>query len=128
MRPSVLAALLAQAYHAGMGNSAPTGAVLITGTAAVGEMLTADATSVADADGLGTFSYQWLRGGVPISGATASMYVVTVADVGFTLQARVSFIDGAGKPESVTSSATAVVAGGADGVYETGIYEVGVYE
>lgn len=127
MRPSVLAALLAQAYHAGMGNSAPTGAVLITGTVAVGETLTADATSVADADGLGTFSYQWLRGGVPISGATASTYTVTLADVGFTLQARVSFTDGAGNPESVTSSATTVVTG-ATSIYEAGIYVTGIYE
>ena len=42
-----------------------TGAVTITGTAEVGHTLTAS-NNLADADGLGTITYQWYRDGVPI--------------------------------------------------------------
>ena len=47
-------------------NHAPTGAVTISGTAAVGETLTADASAVMDPDGPETlqFSYQWLASDV----------------------------------------------------------------
>ena len=43
-------------------NSAATGAPGITGTAQVGETLTADTAGIADEDGLdnAAFSYQWL--------------------------------------------------------------------
>ena len=42
-----------------------TGSVTITGTAEVGQTLSAGNT-LADADGLGTISYQWYRDGVAI--------------------------------------------------------------
>ena len=42
-------------------NNDPTGSVFITGTAAEDQQLVA--TSLADADGLGTLSYQWSRDG-----------------------------------------------------------------
>ncbi len=51
-------------------NDAPTGIVTITGTAAEGQVLSADTSSLADEDGLGEFSYRWLRDGVEIDGAT----------------------------------------------------------
>ena len=43
-------------------NTAPTGAPTITGTAQVGETLTADGSGIGDADGLywAKFDYQWL--------------------------------------------------------------------
>ena len=37
----------------------PTGGATITGVAAEGEVLTADTSTLADADGLGALSYQW---------------------------------------------------------------------
>ena len=45
-------------------NSPATGAPAITGTAQVGEMLTADTSGIADADGLDNvaFAYQWQYG------------------------------------------------------------------
>ena len=52
-------------------NDAPTGTVTISGTAQEDQMLTASNT-LADADGLGAFSYQWQRDGVNIGGATGS--------------------------------------------------------
>ena len=43
-------------------NSPATGAPTITGTAQVGETLTADTSGIADADGLAnvSYSYQWI--------------------------------------------------------------------
>ena len=45
--------------------SPPTGTVTISGTAEVGQTLSAS-NNLADADGLGTITYQWYRDGVPI--------------------------------------------------------------
>jgi hypothetical protein len=59
----------------------------VTGAAKVGQKLTASVTySPADA----TASYQWLRNGVAISGATAASYTAVAADLGTTLSVRVS--------------------------------------
>jgi len=49
-------------------NDAPVGSVLVTGDAITGAILTAAAT-LADEDGLGALSYQWLRGTAVIAGA-----------------------------------------------------------
>lgn len=54
----------------------------ISGTASIGQTLTAD-TGTWDS-GV-TVGKQWLRGGVPISGATGSSYVVANADAGYSL-------------------------------------------
>jgi hypothetical protein len=45
------------------------------------QVLTASNT-LADADGLGSITYQWQRGGVDINGATANTYTLVQADVG----------------------------------------------
>ena len=93
-------------------NSAPTGVPTITGTARVGETLTAATTGIADADGLtgATFSYQWLADDTAISDATGSSYTLTNDDAGKTITVRVTFTDDAGNAESLTSAATAAVA------------------
>jgi hypothetical protein len=90
-------------------NDLPTGAVTITGTATQGQTLTA-ANTLADLDGLGDISYQWSAGGVAITGATASTYVLTESEVGKTLTVKASYTDGFGAPESKASSATTAVA------------------
>ena len=53
-------------------NSPATGAPTISGTAQVGETLTADTSGIADADGLSNvqYEYQWLADDADISGAT----------------------------------------------------------
>ena len=93
-------------------NSPATGAPAITGTARVGETLTADTSGIADADGLtgATFSYQWLADDADISGATGSAYTLASTDVGKAVRVRVSFTDDAGHAETLTSAATAAVA------------------
>ena len=94
-------------------NNPATGAPTISGTAQVGEKLTADTSGVADEDGLDavTFSYQWLAGDSDISGATGSAYILTAADDGKAVKVEVSFTDDAGHEETLTSAATDTVAG-----------------
>ena len=92
-------------------NSPATGAPTISGTAQVGETLTADTSPIADADGLTnvTFSYQWLAEDADIAGETASTYTLSDDDVGKAISVRATFTDNAGNEESLTSGATAVV-------------------
>ena len=99
-------------------NTAPTGLPAISGTARVGETLTASVTGIADADGLtsATFAYQWLSNDgatdtdTDIQGATGTGYTLVAADAGKTVKVRVTFTDGGGTQESLVSEATAPVA------------------
>ncbi|AEF86021.1 conserved hypothetical protein [Treponema primitia ZAS-2] len=63
-----------------------SGTVSIAGTLAVGGTLTADITSLG---GSGTISYQWLRDKTNI-GTNAATYTLVDADVGQTINVRVS--------------------------------------
>ena len=91
-------------------NDVPTGLPLITGTATENQTLTADVSALADIDGLGTISYQWLRDGVAISGATNDSYRLSDADVDAQIRIRVTYTDALGSTEVITSSATDAVA------------------
>src|SRR4051812_29076321 len=44
-----------------VGNDAPTGGVSVTGTTTEDQVLTADTSTLADADGLGALHYHWQR-------------------------------------------------------------------
>ena len=90
-------------------NDAPTGSVTLSGTATQGQTLTASNT-LADADGLGTIGYQWLRGDTTISGATANSYTLTASDVGQAISVRASYTDGQGTLESKTSTSVTPIA------------------
>ena len=94
-------------------NDPATGAPTISGTARVGQTLTADASGIADdADGLpapSTFSYQWLRvdGGsaTEIQGAESKTYRLVTADAGAKFRVTVRFTDLDGHAEALTSAA-----------------------
>ena len=94
-------------------NTPATGAPAISGTAQVGETLTADTSSIEDEDGLdnATFAYQWLADDADIEGATDDSYTLTEVDEGMSINVRVSFTDDAGNDETLTSAATGLVAG-----------------
>ena len=102
-------------------NTAPTGAPTITGTAQVGETLTAVTTGIMDADGLTspTYTYQWIRvdgtDEADIASANSSTYTLVDADLGMTLKVRVTFADDLGHTETLTSAATATVGAVATG-------------
>ena len=96
-------------------NTPPTGLPSISGTAHVGETLTASASGIADADGLSgaTFAYQWTRSDgttdTDIADATQASYTLVSADQGKAIKVRATFIDDGGAEEALTSAATAVV-------------------
>ena len=93
-----------------------TGAPTISGTAQVGETLTANTSGIADPDGLSnaSFSYQWIRNDgsadTDIQDATGSTYTLTSADEGKAVKVRVSFTDDGGNDETLASDATGAVA------------------
>ena len=97
-------------------NSPATGAPSVTGTAQVGETLTADTSGIGDTDGLTkvSYSYQWVANDgttdTDIAGATDSTYTLVAADEGQTIKVGVSFTDDAGNGETRTSTATSSVA------------------
>ncbi len=97
-------------------NNAATGAPVITGTAQVGQTLTAVTSGIMDADGLTSpgYTYQWIRvdGSTEsdISGATSSTYTLVDADEGKTIKVKVSFTDDGSNDETLTSAATTAVA------------------
>ncbi|MDP2680328.1 MAG: peptidylprolyl isomerase [Rhodoferax sp.] len=88
-------------------NHAPTGNVYVFGTATLGQVISADTSRLADADGAGnlaTPSYQWLRGGDYIAGANASSYTLGANDVGASISVRVSYTDALGRVENLLSA------------------------
>ncbi len=93
-------------------NSAATGAPTISGTAQVGQTLTASTSGISDSNGLAnaTFTYQWLADDTDITDATGSTYTLAAADEGKTIKVRLSFTDDSGHQETLTSAATVAVA------------------
>ena len=96
-------------------NTPATGAPTISGTARVGEELTASTSEIMDDNGItgATFEYQWVRDDgtdeEDIDGATLSTYRVTSNDGGATLKVKVSFTDDDGFDEEVVSDPTATI-------------------
>ena len=93
-------------------NQAASGAPAITGTALVGNELTADVGRIADGNGLPAasgFSYRWFRVDsaqeVEIEGATANTYTLGPADWQKQVKVEVSFTDGEAYEEVLTSAA-----------------------
>ena len=97
-------------------NTPATGLPTISGTAQVGETLTADTSGIDDADGLDNvaFSYQWIASADGVdadtAGATGDSYTLVEADKGKTIKVRVTFTDDSSNEESLTSEAMAAVA------------------
>jgi len=104
-------------------NDAPTGgvsllrsgvAVTAATTVQQGNILSV-ASTLADADGLGSLRYQWqsaLNGGAgwsDIAGATAASFTLTPGLAGQNVRVAVSYTDGGGTLESTVSAATAAV-------------------
>jgi len=89
-------------------NDAPTGVVTITGMGSADRSLTA-VNTLADADGLGTVSYQWLANGTSIAGATGSKFTFGQAQAGKIVSVQASYTDGQGSAESIRSADDVIV-------------------
>ena len=95
-------------------NTTATGTPEITGTAQVGEELTATLGTIADEDGLATtfpddYTFEWTRvdglgSEEEISGAMLSTYTLVAADVNKKIKVQLSFTDGAGYSEGPLAS------------------------
>ena len=100
-------------------NNPATGKPGIDGTPQVGQTLTTTAGNMADDDNLPAttfpegYSFQWVQVDGPteteISGATSQTYVPVAGDVGRTLKVKVTFTDGGGAEEMLTSDETDAV-------------------
>lgn len=90
-------------------NHPPTGVVTITGTPREGMSVSA-ASTLADTDGLGTFAYQWFLDDTAVAGATAATLALDDLAVGKMLRVVVSYTDGQGFAEQVSSAAVGPVA------------------
>ena len=93
-------------------NDAATGKPMISGTAQVGEILTASTSGVLDNDGLAnvSYSYQWVRedadGSNPADiGTDSDTYTLMADDEGKKVKVKVTFTDNGGTTETVTSDA-----------------------
>lgn len=93
-------------------NDTPVGVSTISGTAAVGQTLTAATGGISDADGLGAFSYQWQVSNDGSTGwaniaanANSSTYTVTAGEAGKYVRVAVSYTDGGNTAETVNSTA-----------------------
>ncbi|MEG3766875.1 poly(beta-D-mannuronate) lyase, partial [Alteromonas sp. 14N.309.X.WAT.G.H12] len=96
------------------------GAVTISGTPTVGNLLTAEIT---DEDGVsGDISYQWYADDVAISGATSDTYIVESTWIGSVLTVTVTYTDDHGFTEENTAEATIAVS--AEAVDEPGSIEI----
>nr|WP_254448307.1 tandem-95 repeat protein [Marinobacterium sp. xm-a-152] len=89
-------------------NDTPSGTVTISGIVTQGQILKAS-NDLADADGLGTITYQWNRDGTAITDATNSTYILSTDDVGKKITVTAYYIDGHGTYEESLSSETAIV-------------------
>lgn len=116
---------LAQAYAAGItfeviapdpgpGAAPVAGAVGMSGTASIGQTLTANPTGWDMGTPAGSYTYQWIRCGtgggtcVDIAGQTSSTYVVTGTDGGRTLRLRVAVSNAYGTA-TATSAQSAII-------------------
>ena len=88
-------------------NRPATGAPTISGTAQVGQTLTASTSGITDPDGLTnvSYSYQWLADDTEIDEATNSTYTPQTTDIGKVIKVRVTFTDDGDNDESLTSAA-----------------------
>jgi hypothetical protein len=91
---------------------APENTVLpaITGTATVGETLTASAGTWTGREEPETFAFQWESDGADIDGATEATYDLTEAEEGAVITVTVTASNWKGSA-AATSAATAAVAG-----------------
>lgn len=102
---------ITSAATANIADAPPTnspGSVSISGTAQVGQELTA---VITDGNGVpaANVTYEWRRQSTPIAGASANSYMLVAADEGSTITVNVTYTDDDGFDEDLTSSPTASV-------------------
>ncbi len=96
-------------------NTPAFGGPAVNGTPQATETLTADVSSIQDADGLAnaTFTYQWITSDgatdTDMENETGPTYTLADDDIGQLIRVRVTFSDDRDHEETLTSAATAEV-------------------
>ena len=83
-------------------NNTPNGAFILGGTASVGKLLIAD-FQINDPDGLGSKTYAWYSDATKLEGETAQSLLVTDQMLDKSIKVVITFIDGFGTVEEITS-------------------------
>ena len=96
-------------------NDKPVGAPSIAGEAREGNTLKIDTSRINDEDGIGSLSFAWERSTTktdwqPAPELLGDTLLLDQVDVGFSYRATVSYIDGFGSRESLTTEGTELVA------------------
>jgi Ca2+-binding RTX toxin-like protein len=95
-------------------NDPPVGDVIVSGSAVEDQVLSVDASSLADQDGIGVLHYQWQRDsghGFQDVGADEATYSLGDADAGAAIRVLVRYVDQNGNADVVASATTGPVAG-----------------
>ena len=92
------------------GSFVQTETPVISGPASVGVGATLTATSGSFTPAPTALSYQWLRNGLAIAGATSASYVTTAADAGASISARILVTRSGIADETVVTAPVAVAA------------------
>ncbi len=95
-------------------NDPATGAVTISGLLSQTRTITADTLSLRDPDGLGDFNYEWFADGASIQSSPDATLVLDQSAVNKRITVKVSYLDGRGFAESVTSEPTKLIANAND--------------
>lgn len=95
-------------YFADFTLSAPavSASPAVSGTATLGSTLTCSTGTWSNSPT--SYSYEWLRDGSAIGGATSSTYVTASADVGHQISCQVTAVNGEGSASSTSASVTIV--------------------
>lgn len=99
---------ITQTITAAAGPPVNTSAPTISGTAQQGQTLTAAVGSWTNSPT--SYSYQWKRGGVNISGATSSTFTLTASEVGNTITVFVTATNAQGSGTAESSATSTVTA------------------
>ena len=97
-------------------NDAPSGTSTTIGTMDVGQILVVDNSAIADEDGLGSISTIWQKSTdastwTDISGASGTELTLTTNELGSSIRAKSTYVDGQGTTETIYTSATDLVYG-----------------
>ena len=106
----------------------PPGAVGVVGLIEQGATLTAVTSSLLDAKGFSSLSYQWFADDVVIADQTKSVLVLSQTEVGKAITVKVSYTDESGSYEGITSDPIDLVIGVATGTSESDEFEFALME
>ena len=87
----------------GIFNYEAEGEALIVNNISNNGTLNADVTEISDYDGLGSFTFQWFRNELEISGANLQQYLISEEDNGCEISYSCSYTDNFGSVEQIKS-------------------------